>query len=81
MARVWEPREIRDFATQQKVLEYMHAAERGMRRLEAAVDRTGPEALLSILKSYGPRSLERVNNLETLKKIVADIESAVEGQP
>jgi hypothetical protein len=43
--------------------------------------RTGPDALLSILKSYGLRSLERVDNLETLKKIVVDLESTVEGKP
>src|SRR2546428_11718806 len=37
----------------QRVLEHMRAAERGLRRLEAALDKTGPEALIPILKALG----------------------------
>jgi hypothetical protein len=76
LAKVWNPREIQDVATQQKVLEHMRAAERGLRRLEAALDRTGPEALFPILRSLGLTSLERVDTLETLKRIVLDVEDA-----
>ncbi len=75
LARVWNPREIQDVATQKKVLEHMRAAERGLQRLEAALERTGHEALTPILESMGLRSLERVDNLDTLKKIVIDLES------
>jgi hypothetical protein len=72
---VWNPREIQDVAMQQKVLEHMRAAERGLRRLEAALDRTGPEALIPILRSWGLTSLERVDTLEILKRIVLDLEA------
>src|ERR1051326_1276955 len=74
LAKVWNPREIRDVATQKKVLEYMHAAERGLQRLGAALQRTGHEALIPILDSMGFKSLERVDTLENLKKIVLAIE-------
>jgi hypothetical protein len=78
LARVWNPREIQDISLLQKVLEHMRAAERGLRRMEAALDKTGPEALVLILKALGLRSLERVDNLETLKRIVLELEGAPE---
>src|ERR1700688_3153510 len=51
LARVWNPKDIQDPAVQQKVLVYMQAAERGFRRLDAALDRVGPEPLQQILNS------------------------------
>ena len=45
VARVWNPKDIQDPAIQQKVLAHMQAAERGFRRLDAALDRVGPEPL------------------------------------
>ena len=78
MARVWNPRrEIHDIGTQRKVLEHMRAAERGLQRLEAALDRTGPGTLTQILRSLGLRSLERVDSLEIRKTIVLEVESMV----
>jgi hypothetical protein len=74
LAKVWNPREIQEVATQKKVLEYMHAAERGLERLGTALERTGHEALIPILDSMGFKSLERVDRLEDLKKIVLAIE-------
>jgi hypothetical protein len=53
----------------------MQAAERGLRRLEAAVGQTGPEALARILRSLNLDSIERVDNLETLKEIVLQLEA------
>jgi hypothetical protein len=78
VAKVWNPRDIQDVSTQQRVLEHMRSAERGLRRLEAALDKTGLEALPPILKSLGLTSLERVDNLETLKRIVLEVERAVD---
>jgi len=46
LAKVWSPREIEDVLVQHRVLEHMRSAERGLRRMEAALDKTGPEALL-----------------------------------
>ncbi|HEV2172080.1 MAG TPA: hypothetical protein VGR71_00860, partial [Nitrospira sp.] len=74
LARVWNPREIQEISLLQKVLEHMRSAERGLRRMEAALDRTGPEALVPILRTIGLTSLERVDNLETLKRIVLELE-------
>lgn len=78
LARVWSPREIQDISLLQKVLEHMRSAERGLRRVEAALDNTGSEALVPILKTIGLSSLERVDNLETLKRIVLELERAAE---
>lgn len=74
LARVWNPREIHDVSIRQRVLGHLQAAERGLRRLEAALDKTGPEALIPVLKSLGLASLERVDTLELLKRIVLDVE-------
>jgi hypothetical protein len=75
LARVWNPREIQDISLLQKVLEHMRSAERGLKRLEAVVDWLGPEALVPVLKRYGFTSIERVDNLESLKRIVFEMEA------
>lgn len=76
LARVWNPREIQDVSVQQKVLEYMRVAGRGLRRLEAALDETGPETLVAVLKIFGLNSLERVDTLEMLKRVVLEVEGS-----
>jgi hypothetical protein len=76
LARVWNPNEIEDVSVQQRVLEHMRCAERGLTRLKAALEKTGPKALIPILQALGVASLERVDNLQTLKRIVLDLESA-----
>ena len=76
LAKVWNPREIHDAATEKKVLEHMRAAERGLLRLQEALNRTAPEALNAILRSYRVGSLGRIDNLETLKRVVLELESA-----
>ncbi len=78
LAKVWNPREIQEIPLLQKVLEHMRSAERGLRRVEAALNKTGPEALVPILRTVGLSSLERVDNLETLKRIVLELERAAE---
>ena len=74
LARVWTPREIRDISLQQRVLEHMRSAERGRKRLEAALDKLGPEALIPVLKQHRLTSIERIDNLELLKRIVLELE-------
>jgi len=78
VARVWNPREIQDVSLQQRVFEHMRSAERGLRHLEAALDKVAPEALVPILKANRLASIERVDNLETLKRIVVELERAAE---
>ncbi|MGH9553714.1 MAG: Rad52/Rad22 family DNA repair protein, partial [Terriglobales bacterium] len=41
VARVWNPKDIQDKTIQEKVLAHMQAAERGLRRAEAARDKAG----------------------------------------
>jgi len=43
------------------------SAERGRRRLEAALDKLGTEALIPVLKQHSLASIERIDNLELLK--------------
>jgi hypothetical protein len=78
VARAWNPKDIQDPATQQKVLAHMQAAERGFRRLDAALDRVGPEPLAQILHSLKLQSVDRVDNLQTLHEIVLALEAAAQ---
>jgi hypothetical protein len=66
VARVWNPKDIQDVAIQQKVLTHMQAAERGFRRLDAALERVGPEALTRVLLSLKLQSIDRADNLSNL---------------
>ena len=74
VARVWNPREIQDSAIQQKVLEYMHAAERGLLRARAAREKAGLGAYATILRSMKLSSAEQIDNLKTLQEIVMVLE-------
>ncbi len=51
VARVWNPKEIQDKAIQEKVLAHMQAAERGLRRAEAARAKGGLAAFAGVLGS------------------------------
>src|ERR1700756_4418827 len=58
----------------------MPAAERGFRRLDAALDRIGPEPLTQILRSLKLQSIDRLDNLQTLRQIVLALEAAARGE-
>lgn len=73
-AGVWDPKQINDSPVAQRVLEQMHAGERGLERLRAAVETVGTEPLNRIISSLGVRSLERIDTLETLKRLVLSLE-------
>jgi hypothetical protein len=75
VARVWEPKEINDATVEQRVLEHMQAAERGLQRLQSALERVGTEPLARILSSLKVVSLDRVDSIETLKQIVLALEA------
>lgn len=79
LARVWSPREIADISVQQRVLEYMHSGARGLRRLEVGVEKTGRGALIPILNSLGIRGLEHIDRIETLKRVVLELERIADG--
>lgn len=74
VARVWKPNEIRDRAMLEKVLSSMQSAANSFRRLEAARERAGSEAMNEILKSLGIRSRANLNDLETLRQLVLRLE-------
>ena len=61
-----------------KVLAQMQSAERGLRRLEAELDRVGPETLVPILRSLRVNSIHQVDSLETLKNVVLEAERIAE---
>lgn len=75
VARAWNPDQIQDIAILQRVLVNMESAERGLLRLSAALEKTGTEILGRILYSVNIRSLNEVNSLETLQKIVQSLEA------
>ena len=75
-ARAWSPNQIADPALQRKVLERMQSAERGLERLRDALDKTGPAPLNVILQSLKLRSLEMIDTLEALKRVVLAVEAA-----
>jgi hypothetical protein len=80
VARAWNPKDIREPAVQHKVLAHMQAADRGLRRLDAALDRVGPEPLTKILRSMKLQSLTQVDNLQTLHQIVLALEAVAQGE-
>jgi hypothetical protein len=54
----------------------MQGAERGLRRLDAALEVTGPKAMDPPLRSLRLTSLDRVDDLDALKLIVLAVEEA-----
>ncbi|HYL16303.1 MAG TPA: Rad52/Rad22 family DNA repair protein [Terriglobales bacterium] len=74
LARVWNPKDIRDPAVQQKVLAHMQAAQRGLRRAQAARDKAGLAAFAAVLQRLKLSSFDQVDNLKTLQEIVAKLE-------
>jgi hypothetical protein len=52
--------------------------EGGLNRLDAALDKTGPYQLAAILHSVNLKSLDQVDNLETLHKVVVALEAKVD---
>lgn len=77
VAKVWSPKDIQEKAIQEKVLAHLQAAERGLRRAEAAQEKGGLAAFARVLGSLRLSSLDRVDNLKTLQEIVVALEAAV----
>jgi hypothetical protein len=74
--RAWNPSDIKDSAVLRRLLAQMQVADQGLRRLEAALDKTGLEPLASIMQFMGVKSMNHLDSLESLHKVVL----AVEGQ-
>ena len=78
MAGVWNPSDIRDAVTQERVLKHMQAADRGFRRAEDLVTKIGRGPLMAVLHSLKVSSLDQVADLETLKAIVLALEAKLQ---
>jgi Rad52/22 family double-strand break repair protein len=76
LARVWNPKDIQDPQTQERVLAYLQAAERGLRRAESAREKVGLAAFAGILGYLRLSSFGQVDNLKTLQEIVVALEEA-----
>jgi hypothetical protein len=76
LARAWKPSQIQDAALQRQTLDRMRSAERGLRRLEAALERVDSRTVTATLQSLKIPAIERVDNLDTLLKLVLALEAA-----
>ena len=74
-----EPSAVVHVALQHKVLEHMQAAERGLGRLQAVLERVGAGALSPVMRSLQLTSLDQVDNLETMKRIILALEAKAPG--
>jgi hypothetical protein len=74
VAKVWSPNIIRDTVVLEEVLTSMQSAAQYMRRLEGAQERTGPELLKRTLNSFKVKSLEKLDDLGTLQRLVQALE-------
>ncbi len=79
VARVWNPKDIQDNAIQEKVLAHMQAAERGLRRAEAAREKAGLTTFAKVLGTPRLSSLDQVDNLKRLQEIVIALEAVTSG--
>jgi hypothetical protein len=75
LGRAWSPRQIADVALQEKVLKHMQAAERGFKRIEAAVAKVGREPLEATLASLNVKTFEQITDLSTLHKLILALEA------
>jgi hypothetical protein len=74
VARVWKPAEISDPALLNKVLSAMQSAEAELGKLKVAQEKIGQEELKSILNNFEIKSVDRLNNLDTLQRLVRTLE-------
>lgn len=79
VALAWKPQDVKDVVVLQKLLAHMQAAERGLRRLDAALAKTGGEELAVILQSLNLKALDRVDSLAILQELVLAVESKAKG--
>ena len=74
VARAWKPSDISEAAIMRKLLADMRAGDRMLNQLAAILTETGPQQLPPILRSLGLYSLEQVDSLDALQKILASLE-------
>lgn len=75
--RVWEPNQIPDPDTAQKVLSEMQLAEKQLHRAAYAFERLGKTVGAEILRSFNLKSVSDFGDLGTLERVVAAFEEKV----
>ena len=74
VARAWKPSDISEPVILRILLADMQAGDRMLNQLGAIIGEVGPDKLPPILRSLGLSSLDYVDNLDTLQKILASLE-------
>lgn len=74
VAQAWKPSDISEATVMRRLLADMQAGDRMLHQLAAILTETDPEQLPPILRSLGFYSLEQVDNLDALQKILASLE-------
>src|SRR3984957_11483081 len=74
VARVWNPRDIRDGTVLHRALSQMQAAQRGLLRATAARDKAGLAKFARVLGATRVSSLDQVDSLKRLHDIVIALE-------
>jgi hypothetical protein len=76
-----KPELVREIASKKKILSVLESASRGLRRMEAALDKV-PEAQVSLLltKIQAP-ALNEIGNMQTLTAVVQGLEGMLAGTP
>jgi hypothetical protein len=74
VARAWNPSDISEPTILRKLLADMQAGDRMLNQLAVILSEEGPDKLPPILHSLGLSSLDYVDNLDTLQKILASLE-------
>ncbi len=81
VARAWQPSQVPDTTVLRKVLDAMRTADQWVNRLSSVLQQTGPEPLAGTLRSLQVKSLEHVETIEMLEKIVRALEAQQVAQP
>lgn len=74
VANVWKPGDIQNQSLLSKVLSEMRLAEGELSRLKTAQKKMDPQELQSILSNFGVESLDRVDSLDLLRRLVDAVE-------
>jgi hypothetical protein len=74
VARAWKPSDISEATILRKLLAVMQAGDRMLNHLAAILNEERPDKLSPILRSLGLSSLDYVDNLDTLQKILVSLE-------
>jgi|SRR6516165_2374196 len=73
------PRPVRDIQQKKKVLDVLESAIRGLRRMEAVLDRVPDQQVSALLAKLQAPPLNEIADMPTLVQVVQGLESIVNG--